>query len=139
MLMVAMILACITIPTSVSAAAVNPDYEEGDTIKQEFYASDPSDLAQISSSDNSEVKTEIFGGETYAYTTGGTASLNIPQIKPGVPSAEPIYVKLRLHSRGINGRSSAVYVYTLNSQGKRGIMTVADSEFGTTGMVWWRR
>jgi len=109
--------------------AENVDCSDGDYIVTTFDASKQSDLDQLTS-----VEITTFGGETYAYASGADC-LSIPQIKPGVPSAEPIYVKLRLHARSTSAAGNAIYVHTLNSQGKRAVQTVTDSEFGTTGMI----
>ncbi len=134
-LAIAMILTVITIPMSVGATdTFVGDYFEGDTIKQVFDANNPADIAQLTTSDGSAVGTAILGGETYAYTTG-TGSLGIPQILPGVPSASPIYVKLRLHALSNSSSGNALYIHTYSSQGKRANQTITDAEFGTTGFV----
>ncbi len=110
------------------------DYAVGDSVKQTFHADNATDVAQLVSSDGSGVSTVTLGGETYAYTTG-TGSLNIPQILPGVPSAEPIFVKLRLHALSNKNAGNAVYVHTWSSQGKRANQNMTDADLGTSGVV----
>jgi len=134
-LVIAMILTTVTIPMNVVADNLfTGDYVEGDTVKQIFDADNPSDIADLTTSDGSKVSTTTFGGETYAYTTGD-GSLDIPQILPGVPSSQPIYVKLRLHALSNKESGNGVYIHTWSSQGKRAAHTITDAELGTSGMV----